>query len=179
MVVSLQQPRSIDNRSRHKTEATTFIPWRRRTREECCSTGLVTRLHRPCLFQCDSTLLPERQIAHVACDRRSIAQLDRGIGCLTSSHAFSPVGNMVMRRRISGDGRSARTVHRLRVVTNRLLRFAADHIICARHILDGAVAAQNALPQPVAAVAKSGLPGHHEIVREIDRDHDCVGHAGR
>ena len=69
-----------------------------------------------------------------------------------------------------------RPVYLLGKIARTFSRVVTDHIIGSCDVIDGAVASQKMLSQPVTAVTESGLPGNDDILGEIQRDCNRVGH---
>src|SRR6266852_8120279 len=110
-------------------------------------------LPRARFFQSDAPLFAIRDVRHMRRNGGAMAKLHRSIWRLPRANAIYPVGHMVLVRRAAGKSFAVRPVYLLGIVTRAFLRAASDHLVRAGNMLDGAIATQQPLAQPIPAVA--------------------------
>src|ERR1022692_864767 len=138
-------------------------------RERCMQHARTSEFwsERLCHFQSNALLVPVREVGHVHCDRRPVADFDRSIRSLTTAHTFDPVGHMILFWSFPGECCPMRPIDLFRIVADELSLFTIHHIGLSPSVFDGSVTAQNVLAQSKMLVAEGGLPGHNEVVGEI------------
>ena len=99
------------------------------------------------------------------CHRRTVTDLRRRIGSAARADAVDPVLHVILIRTVPLRRFAIGSVYFLRPVFKRLFEV----------VFQRAVAAQNAVAQPIMLVAERGLPGNDDVLREIEGDSDRVG----
>src|SRR6185312_562867 len=136
--------------------------------------SLILLLHRLRLIPRHASLVAICKIRHVTGDCREIADLHRRIRLLARADAVDPVLHVVLIGSLASKRGSLFAVYLFGIVARGRLRASGNHILLARDVLDGAIAAKDVLAKSVVAVAERRLPDHDDILRKFERDGDGV-----